>query len=151
MQLAHHRFPQLIPDGLTPQEHLQEALLVQHPCAVAEPSTKAVKMALQWCDGSERSLVHRRERVCKVLVRLAAATVLENDDIFKEGLHPDVARVLQAYCPKNVVFMRELVATLDPADDEAIMCLCLGPPMLGWAPSARGLMMPRQMVRLLCI
>ena len=36
--------------------------------------------------------------------------------------------------------MGELAAVVKPEDDEAIMWLSLGLPMLGWAPAARGLM-----------
>ena len=55
-------------------------------------------------------------------------------------MHSDVAKVLVAYGRKNLVLMRELVAVINPEDDESIMWLALGLPMIGWAPVARGLM-----------
>ena len=60
--------------------------------------------------------------------------------MMRDAAHPDVAKVLRAYCPKNVALMRELAAATEPDDDGAVMWLCLGLPMLGWAPAARGLM-----------
>ena len=52
-----------------------------------------------------------------MLNELAAATIAENRRLIDEDLHPDVAKVLRAYCPKNVVLMRELVAITNPHDD----------------------------------
>ena len=70
---------------------------------------------------------------------LAVAT--ENED--KQALDlvdVGVAKVLRAFRTKRIAFMREVSFVTQPTDDEHVMWLCLGLPILGWAPPARGLM-----------
>ena len=49
-------------------------------------------------------------------------------------------RVLQAFGTKNVVLMGEIAFVCDTNDISSPVLLLIGLPMLGWAPSADGLM-----------
>ena len=70
---------------------------------------------------------------------IAAATA-EEDEFILSVVHPHVEKVLRTFACKKVAFMREVLAVVQPLDDEAVMHLVLGLPMLGWAAVARGLM-----------
>ena len=80
LQTSHHRFPQLIEDGLSPEAHLQRALKLDHPIATAIPSTPAVQNALEWglrCP----NLPFARNVVCEILQELAEAKTEEDEEI----------------------------------------------------------------------
>ena len=72
------------------------------------------------------------------LMALALATAGE-DALFLD-LVPLIGKVLWAYTNKNVATMRELWFITQPPDYSAAAALCVGLPMLGWAPPAFGLM-----------
>lgn len=55
-------------------------------------------------------------------------------------LDASVVKTLRAYNSKNLAFMREVIYITQSCDDECVMWLALGIPMLGMAPPARGLM-----------
>ena len=138
-QGARHRPVQLIPDGLKPDAHLGAALVTEHPFVGQSVSTFSVNMALDKRKFSAKELVLWRFEVRKVLEELAAAT-LEDDEEFLELVPDLVARVLRAYAVKKLALMRELWFVTQPRDYAAVACLCVGLPMIGWAPPAFGLM-----------
>ena len=70
---------------------------------------------------------------------LALATAGE-DALFLDLVHPLIGKVLRAYTDKNVATMRELWFITQPPDYSAVAALCVGLPMLGWAPPAFGLL-----------
>ena len=138
-QVKPGRFPQLIPDGLSPQEHLARALNVEHPFKCAVSSTPSVRHALSLSKVAPGELVERRAKVTAAVAALAEAT--RDEDIrIRELAHPSVRRVLEAYHPKNLAFMREIGYVCGCDDDEVVLRLFVGLPMVGWAPNARGLM-----------
>jgi hypothetical protein len=81
--------------------------------------------------------------VDKALHALANATE-DEDELFRKTVHPNIRRVLVAYGSKNLAFMREVADICLCTDDEAVMYLALGLPLLGWAPPARGVMCRRK-------
>ena len=88
LQTSHHRFPQLIEDGLSPAEHSRRALELDHQVATAIPSTPTVQNALAWgvrCPNLPRA----RSVVCKILEEIAEATAEEDDEILNR-VHPHV-------------------------------------------------------------
>ena len=138
-QVKRGKFPQLVPDGLSPQDHLRMALSLEHPFKTVAPSTPAVRHALSVSKMSSSELVDLRVKVSSAVSALADAT-RDEDLRIREAAHPSVRRVLEAYLPKNLAFMREMGLACGCDDDEAVLRLFLGLPMLGWAPDARGLM-----------
>ena len=127
LQVSRHRFPQLIEDGLNPEEHLRRALCLEHPIAVATPSTEAVRRALSWGKRCP-DLNEARRSACEILEDIAKATAKEDEEIL-QSLHPEVRQVLQAYSCKKLAFMREVIAVARPKDDESVMHLAIGLPM----------------------
>ena len=87
---AHHRFPQLVPDGLCAEEHLQEALKMEHPCRTAFPSTVHVQNAFAWAAGYE-SINESSQKVCEILRAIASETREDDEDILK-NVPPTSAR-----------------------------------------------------------
>jgi len=139
LQPTRHKLPQLIEDGCEPDEHLQRALLLEHPLLADNHSTPAVKSALTHNDHDPGELNILRAKVNIELRKLAAATEREDMQLLQQA-HPNVRRVLEAYGIKKLAFLREVTIICGCEDDEAVMYLSLGLPLLGWAPPARGLM-----------
>ena len=74
-----------------------------HTCAVAAPSTPAVKAALKWNNAFATDIAARRKLVGNILAEMSANTTPENKDLIK-SLHPDVQSVLKAYGDKFQIF-----------------------------------------------
>ena len=73
LQPTRKALPQLLPDGLPPDVHLQAALAVQHPLAYALTTTDPVRYALKnACEDLEETR-NRRQKVVVLLRKLAAA------------------------------------------------------------------------------
>jgi hypothetical protein len=138
-QPTHDRFPQLIEDGLTPDVHLRRALTLEHPYIAASGSTDAVKRALSNGFENAEALNTFRKNQTKTFMELSIMTEPE-DAWIRQLVHPSVAKVLEAYGPKNLALMREIDHLCNPDDFQATMWLALGLPMLGWAPPAAGLL-----------
>ena len=139
IQPTRHNFPQLIEDGLHPNEHLERALKLEHPYCNAEATKKCVTAALETCDVDPEVVNETRNGINKHLTTLAEATASE-DKWFIEKVDPGVRRVLEAYGNKKLAFMREITFVVGTTDDENVMWLALGLPLVGWTPPARGLM-----------
>ena len=143
LQARRGKFPQLIPDGLTPQQHLCRALCTEHPYKTVSPSTPMVRLALEKSRIPASELINARAKVTGAVKSLAAATSAEDHRI-RQLAHPSVRRVLEAYMPKNIAFVREIGMACACYDDEAALRMFVGIPMLGWAPDAKGLMRRRK-------
>lgn len=139
LQPTRHKLPQLIEDGCSPDEHLSRALLLEHPILGDKFSTRSVTEALDRVPEDPSRLNQSRKDVCIALQNLAAAYA-DEDKAILEYVHPYVRNVLCAYGVKTLAFMREVGDICGCLDDEAIIYLAIGLPLLGWAPPARGLM-----------
>lgn len=139
LQSKRSRLPQLVPDGLEPEEHLRRALAVQHPMASVEPSTVHVRRALRWSSMHADALIERRTKACDALQHLASCTA-DEDARIRQLAAREVGVVLNSYAPKCIAFMREVSFVCQSSDNEAPLRLFLGLPMLGWAPRANGMM-----------
>ena len=138
-QGARHRPAQLVPDGLSPEAHLCSALETEHPFVGKMVSTFAVNQALDLRVFSAAELNQWRAEVMEAVKQLAAETAAEDEELL--DLVPFlVSRVLRAYAVKKIGMMREIWFVAQPRDYAAVACLCVGLPMLGWAPPAFGLM-----------
>ena len=107
IQATRKKLPQLLPDGLTPEMHLQAAMTVQNPLTYEASTTIAVRYALKNSPESFNETMRKRTVVAGLLRQLAEACDEENNDLL-ELCEPSVSAVLKAFGPKNVVPMREL-------------------------------------------
>jgi hypothetical protein len=131
--------PQLLPDGMQPATHLQAALALKHPLAYKPEATDPVKYALRYAPEETDETRRRRGEVLTVLRELAAATAQENEMILKM-VDPSVEAVLRAIGVKQVALMREISVACGSRCIASPALLLIGPPMLGWTPSAEGLL-----------
>ena len=113
LQAARHRIPQLIPDGLSPDQHLSEALSLSHPYLARGASTDAVRLALEWSLMGHNELVARRRAVIEAMHVLADATA-DEDEYIRSQVHPHIGATLRAYKEKNIAFMREVAFVTSP-------------------------------------
>ena len=139
LQPTRKKLPQLLPDGLTPEVHLQAAMKVQHPLTYAPSITEAVKYALKFACENVTQTLEKRRAVAATVRQLAEACADENDRLLSLCA-PSVATVLRAFGVKNVVLMRELAFTCRSLDISSPAYLLIGLPMMGWARGAEGLM-----------
>ena len=139
LQAARHKLPQLIPDGLAPDDHLRAALGTVHPFLNHDVSTLPVRMALRWSSLLGDELIAKRSEVVSALEQLSAATA-EEDELLLSTVHPNVRITLSAYEVKKLAFMREVSFVTSPRDLGAAASLATGLPMLGWTQSTWGLM-----------
>ena len=100
MQPTRNKFPQLIEDGLTPKDHLDRALNLEHPFVNAEPPTDHVKNSLAWDPDYSAQLIKRRADAVKAFQDLTDLTLKEGEWT-RKLVNPGVARVLEAYGLKN--------------------------------------------------
>ena len=130
--------PTLVPDGLTPERHLQTALRVGHPMTAAAAPTDAVGHALQYSIDDPIDAETRRGLMRGALEELEHATIAENEFVLSK-VHADVAKVLRAGSrPKQLCFMREVQYCIQAPDSDLAIGMVLGLPMLGWTPPAVG-------------
>ena len=107
VQPTRKALPQLIPDGLPPELHLQAALAARHPLSYPPESTKPVEYALRYAPDDLAETRERRLQVCKLVRILTEACAEENDELL-DMVEPEVMIVLTAFGTKNVALMREL-------------------------------------------
>jgi hypothetical protein len=138
LQPTRRRPDQLIPNGLKPHEHLQQALQEHHPYLSSSSSTNAVTYGLAWSPDDPHVLIQRRKEVIDLVEEPGLATLSKNALIMKI-IDPNVVKVLLAYGSKNVILMRELAFLCQSSDNDSAMWMSLGIPMHGWAPPALGL------------
>lgn len=138
LQPTRKALPQLIPDGLPPNLHLQAALVVKHPMTLMPRSTDPVDYALKYADDDFEAMRKRRLNVVCILRELAAICKTDNDELTAR-CEETVATMLQAMGIKSVAFMREIAFVCGSRDIASPSLLLIGLPMLGWAPAAEGL------------
>ena len=138
-QVSRKRPAQLIPPGLSPDEHLDHALELRHPFLEVQRSTSAVTCAITNDVIPLNNVNEFRSEVVECLTQLAKVTA-DEDAWFLRNSGPSVGAVLNAYKPKKVAFMREVAYLTEPEDYAAVCMLVVGLPMLGWAAPAMGLM-----------
>ena len=132
--------PQLVPDGLTPREHLEAALKCVHPFQRDPTVHPPVGHALRASGTSSTHLDDVRLRVSNLMVKLAAALSEENFELLAL-LHPDVSAVLRsAGFTKNLAAMRELAFIYTPRDWGAVPYLATGLPMVGPSDAVGGML-----------
>ena len=139
IQATRKKLPQLLPDGLPPDMHLQAAMTVQNPLSYPMSSTVAVDYALRNSPDDFEDVMDRRAKVATVLRQLSVLCEVENAELLAL-CEVSVATVLKAFGTKNVPLMRELAYVCGTQDIASPALLLLGLPMLGWAPVAEGLM-----------
>lgn len=138
-QASRHRPRQLVPNGLTPNEHLSSAMTTTHPYLTHSCSTSAVHLALSGDRWPGHRLNAWRIEVVGALKLLALELSTDEDQMLSLVAEP-VGAVLKAYSEKKIAFMREVCFICCPQDYAAVSCLTVGLPMLNWAPPAFGLL-----------
>ena len=125
--------PQLLPDGLGPDDHLKVASVTPHP--LARPPT-----VHPYCSRAIESqgvvnamgpglLVRRRTAVLELVTTLAQLCNKEND-LIASLVHPWIRPVVKQ---RNVAFMRELTFVCRELDFVLMCDYVFGMPMMGWA------------------
>ena len=107
LQPTRKKLPQLIPDGLSPEMHLQAGLRVQNPLSYELATTESVKYALRNAPDDLDEIIQRRTNVARIIRLLAEACAEEHAKLLRL-CEPSVAIVLQAFGTKNVALMREI-------------------------------------------
>ena len=130
--------PQLVPDGLTPEQHLEVGLATQNPLAWAPSSTGPVEYALKYRLEDPQKMNEQRRSMTQAVKDLAQAVRKENEWLVSRT-HPDIRVVLEAWGDmKNICLMRELHFVTGNLDYSVTIGLVLGLPMLGWTAPAAG-------------
>ena len=83
LQPTRKKLPQLLPDGLTPDMHLQAAMMVQHPLTYAPSTTDPVKDALKFACPDAAQTLEKRRAVAATVRELAEACAADNDELIK--------------------------------------------------------------------
>ena len=107
VQPTRKALPQLVPDGMPSNLHLEAALRVKHPMAYEPVTTDPVRYALRYSPTDLNEINQRRGEVAKLLRQLAEACQAENDELLNLCM-PSVRVVLLAFGRKNVALMREI-------------------------------------------
>ena len=87
--------PQLLPDGLPSEVHLQAALY-RHPYSAVPSATVAVKYAAQFAVDDPVALTERRRSVSDTIAKLALVLETENEANINR-CDPGVVAVLRAF------------------------------------------------------
>ena len=122
--------PQLVPDGLPEEMHLQAGLSVKHPITLEGGSTEAVNYALLHAPDEIAATLTTRVIVADLVGHLSMLCEAENLDLIGSA-HHQVAKVLCAGATKNVVLLRELLFVTGSPDIASPGFLSFGLPMLG--------------------
>ena len=138
VQPTRKALPQLVPDGLSPQLHLQAALATRHPLSYPPVATDPVEYALKFAPDVVAVTRARRLKMCKLLRKMVEACREESENLL-EMIRPEVRTVLKAFGAKNVPMMWEIAYVCGARDISSPALLLIGIPMIGWAPVAEGL------------
>ena len=140
LQPSRRALPQLVPDGLTSQEHLSVALSLEHP-AVRQPSLfPPVDHAFEHQAKNPEEVVAQRESMINLLCSLSTACAHEAT-VLRDLAPEPTQRVLVAGGPtRNIPFMREIAYVVSSPDYAALGDYCIGLQMLGWAQPAPGML-----------
>ena len=121
--------PQLLPDGLGPESHLEVAKGLTHPFA-RPPSVPAyVSDAIDAQLNLPGDLNLARARVSEGLQTLACACMDENQHTLR-AVHPHIRPIV---AKRNIAFMREVNYLCNGVDYNLVIDYVFGLPMMGWA------------------
>ena len=120
--------PQLIPDFLSPEEHLQVAMVTQHPLGLSTAAPSWCEAAFTEQDQNCDTVNNRRVDLVDALQALHAVTAQESIRICA-AVHPYIRPVVAR---RSVAFMRELQFVTGAADACFLADFLLGSPMFGW-------------------
>ena len=131
-QPVRRALPQLFPEGLGCDLHLEAAHTTRHPFATPPVLTAPVEYALKHTIMDPRECKRQRERTLKTLEHLAAAVEGEIGPLLAL-IHPFISPVL---AKRHLPFMREVSFATGWHDPFFVIDLAFGLPALGWAPRA---------------
>lgn len=121
--------PQLLPDGLGPDDHVKVALATVHPLARPPTVPGYCQVALNAQRMGIRAINKLRSIIMVLLCRLAAICMEQNLRIASlrhAWIRPTVEQ-------RNVAFMREVTFTCLGLDIHLMVDFVSGLPMMGWA------------------
>ena len=121
--------PQLLPDGLGPDNHLIVALATPHPFSRPPHVPSYIDKAIAAQDLCSEDVNVRREHILGVVKKLSELAWAESAlllPLVHKWIRPVVAR-------RNVVLMRELTFVCGEVDAVLMCDYVFGMPMLGWA------------------
>ena len=121
--------PQLLPDGLGPDNHLEVAKGLTHPFARPPSVPLHVKEAIDAQHKLPGDLNQARSKVKDELEILACSCMDENHQILN-AVHPYIKPIV---AKRNVAFMREVSFICKGLDYNLVLDYVFGLPMLGWA------------------
>ena len=121
--------PQLLPDGLGPNDHLKVARPSTHPMSRPPSLPKWIVNSLEFQDMDSALLVALRKQILLLLSSLAEALKADNLRIVG-AVHPYLREVV---AKRNVAFMREVTFIAAGLDPNLMIDYVFGLPMLGWA------------------
>ena len=121
--------PQIIPDGLGPDDHLLVARKLVHPMARPPTVPGYVRSAVEAQNSLKSDLTGARSRMLSEVQRLAVACEPENQQIL-QCVHPYIRPVV---AKRNVAFMREVLHICHGLDNNLVLDYVFGLPMMGWA------------------
>ena len=121
--------PQLLPDGLGPESHLEVAKGVTHPFARPPSVPEYVRDAINAQLDLPGDLKQARAKVKDGLQVLACACLDENHQIMM-AVHPYIRPIV---AKRNMAFMREVNYLCDGVDYNLVVDYVFGLPMMGWA------------------
>ena len=121
--------PQLLPDGLGPDDHLTVAKSIVHPFARPPSLPGYVHRALNAQRDLPSDLATSRSLILAELRILAKACTEENARII-ERVHPYIRPIV---AKRNIAFMREVSFICQGLDYNLMIDYVFGLPMLGWA------------------
>ena len=132
VQPTRRALPQMVPDFLQPDTHVQVALSLQHPFQLPVSTFPPIAYALgnQLVDPGDMAV--RRSVAVSVVRQLAKALEVERDFII-DLVHPQVRAVLTSGgLTKHIPLMRELAYVTGAPDWGVCAAMLVGQPMLGW-------------------
>ena len=129
LQPPGRRMPNLLPDGLGPQEHLRVALGLQHPVARPVVLKPHIHHALDNQHTDPSHLNSFRYMINCLVLKLGELVKGATQRILR-FVHRDLLQVLSK---KNLALMRELNFIVQCPDYSAVLDLVWGLPMAGWA------------------
>ena len=133
VQTAGKALPQLIPDDLTPGEHLHVSLTLCHPMQLQTSLFPPVVYAIAHGITDDKACCEQRMMMLGEVQNLAKALDEEKHEIIKK-CHPCIQTVLtQNNLVRHVPLQRELAFICGTPDWGAVTSLVQGLPMIGHA------------------
>ena len=121
--------PQLLPDGLGPDDHPVVAKGLTHPMARLPSLPAYVHNAIDSQKRVDSDLCSARVKVLDELKNLAAACASDNE-VFYKAVQPYIRAKISK---RNIALMREVTFVCQGLDYNLMLDYVCGLPMLGWA------------------